>query len=101
MSITPSPNTAHIEQRGAYLWYVVYGGTVVGRHRAQYKAQQQADTLNLPDVEQDQLLTAARTVVTLWRRLLTEGPGTPDDLELALDNALAELENVVEEADES
>ena len=39
------------------------------------------------------LTDAARTVVTIWRRLNTEGPGTPDDLELALDNAIAALED--------
>jgi hypothetical protein len=44
------------------------------------------------------LLTAAREVTTLWRRLNESGPGTVEDLELALDNAIAELEAVVEDA---
>lgn len=39
-------NDARIEQRDAGYWVVIYGGTVVGRHVAKYKAQRQADDLN-------------------------------------------------------
>jgi hypothetical protein len=46
MTITPS---AYIEQRDNGRWYVIYGGTVVGQHTAQYKAREQADALNSPD----------------------------------------------------
>ena len=55
MTITPStPNTARVERRDSGQWVVIYGGTVVGRHVAQYKAREQADALNAPELEDDE-----------------------------------------------
>lgn len=51
MTITPS-NTARIERRDSGQWVVIYGGTVVGRHTAQYKAREQADYLNTDDEDE-------------------------------------------------
>ena len=41
-------NFAYIERRDAGYWVVIYAGTVVGRHTAQYRAREQADELNAP-----------------------------------------------------
>lgn len=41
------------------------------------------------------LTEAAQAVVTLWRRLNEEGPNPPDDLEVALDNAIIDLEDAL------
>lgn len=52
MTNTPS-NTHHVatmELRDTG-WVVIYGGTVVGRHRAKYKAREQVDQLNRPDTD--------------------------------------------------
>lgn len=47
-------NHAHIEQRDNGYWVVIYGGTVVGRHAAQYRAREQADGLNAgPELDED------------------------------------------------
>ena len=91
-STQPDEPTATVEQRDNGRWAVTYRGTVVGYHRAKYMALRQAQQFNQPE-QSDPLTDAARTVVTIWRRLNTEGPGTPDDLELALDNAIAALED--------
>jgi hypothetical protein len=49
-------NRAHIEQRAAGYWVVIYGGTVVGRHTAQFRAREQADDLNTPgDLEDEEV----------------------------------------------
>lgn len=40
---------AYIEQRDAGYWVVIYNGTVVGRHTAQYRAREQAEALNEPE----------------------------------------------------
>jgi len=46
----------------------------------------------------DDLMTAAVEVVRYWRRLNTEGPNGPEDLEVALDNATVALEDALTEA---
>jgi len=52
MTQGPAVPRAYVEQRDNGLWHVVYNGTVVGRHRAQYKAREQADDLNTYGDEQ-------------------------------------------------
>lgn len=52
MDSTAEPNRAHVERRET-CWAVVYGGTVVGRHTAQYRAREQADALNTDDEDDE------------------------------------------------
>lgn len=43
----PTPDQpARTELRDNGLWHVIYSGTVVGRHRAKYRALEQAAALN-------------------------------------------------------
>lgn len=48
-------NHAHVEQRDSGRWVVIYGGTVVGRHTAQFKAREQADALNSGQEQEDDM----------------------------------------------
>jgi hypothetical protein len=51
MTTTPRVNTARVERRDSGQWVVIYGGTVVGRHQAQYRAREQADALNTSEID--------------------------------------------------